>query len=384
MAMDRGLRRVVKPCLDLNRESDTRNVSAHVFFDGLTAQRIQRRGARPVWRHRDPLLVRLPNELHSRDRRWIATMATQHISVLPEETLDWLDPQPGQTIIDGTLGGAGHTCRLAERVGPAGRVISLDADPRAVERCRSLVSELPVTLVHSNFRDLVPLATEQHWPAPDGVLLDLGLSSDQLADSERGFSFQDEGYLDLRFDDQVGESASELLNRLRERDLADLIYNYGEERASRRIARTIVQRRSAIEHWTSAQLADLIASVVPRSTKNPIHPATRTFQALRIAVNGELDALELALRDFPSLFKPGTRFAIISFHSLEDRLVKQAFRDDPRLECLTRKPIRPSEEELAVNPRSRSARLRVAKRVDDATRVQHPAMNAPKRSDWHG
>jgi 16S rRNA (cytosine1402-N4)-methyltransferase len=311
-------------------------------------------------------------------------MATQHVSVLPDETLQWLDPQPGQTFIDGTLGGAGHTCRLAELVGPTGHVISLDADPRAIERCQPMVSDLPVTLVHSNFRDLVPLAAEHQWPAPDGVLLDLGLSSDQLADAQRGFSFLDEGPLDLRFDDQEGESASDLLNRLRERDLADVIYKYGEERASRRIARVIVQRRSGIPQWTSSQLADLVASVGPRSTKNPIHPATRTFQALRIAVNGELDSLELALRDFPTLFKPGTRFAIISFHSLEDRLVKQAFRDDPRLKCLTRKPVRPSDEELAVNSRSRSARLRVAMRVDDAEIARNPAIHAPKRSEWRG
>ena len=310
-------------------------------------------------------------------------MTTQHVSVLPQETLESLAPQPGQTMVDGTLGGGGHTRQIADAVRPDGKVISLDADPRALSRCRGLLEGLPVELVHSNFRELRTLVEEHAWPLFDGILLDLGISSDQLADSGRGFSFLDEGPLDLRFDDAKGESASDLLNRLTERELADTIYKYGEERASRRIARTIVQRRQATMNWTSLQLAELVASVVPRSTKNPIHPATRTFQALRIAVNGELDALELALRDFPNLLKPGGRFAIISFHSLEDRLVKHAFRDNPRLKVTHRKPIRPTDAEITANPRSRSSRLRVAIRLDDGDIEKQPFINAPKRSEWH-
>ena len=308
-------------------------------------------------------------------------MTSQHVSVLPEEVLQWLAPQPGQIFVDGTLGGAGHTRSFAQRVSPGGRVIALDADARAIERCQPLINDLPVEAIHANFRELPTLAVQRDWPLFDGILLDLGLSSDQLADAQRGFSFLEQGPLDLRFDDSTGESASELINRLGERDLADLIYRFGEERASRRIARRIVESRASIQQWTSQDLADLIAEIVPRSPKNPIHPATRTFQALRIAVNGELDSLELALHDFPNLLKPGGRFAIISFHSLEDRLVKHAFRQDPRLEVLSKKPIRPSDEERVANPRSRSARMRIAARNEGTSAENQLAINAPKRSE---
>ena len=196
----------------------------------------------------------------------------------------------------------------------------------------------------------------------DGILLDLGLSSDQLADQERGFSFSSTGPLDLRFDPMRGKPAWRLLERLSAEHLADLIYLYGEERYSRRIARAIVQRREENPVLAAADLAELVRRCVPRSRHDRIDPATRTFQALRIAVNDELKSLEIALRRLPDCLRPGGRLAVISFHSLEDRRVKEGFRDDPRLTPLTRKPITPSDVETAENPRSRSAKLRIAVR----------------------
>jgi 16S rRNA (cytosine1402-N4)-methyltransferase len=196
----------------------------------------------------------------------------------------------------------------------------------------------------------------------DGILLDLGMSSDQLADEARGFSFQSQGPLDLRFNTALGEPAWELLKRLKEQELAALIYELGEERFSRRIARRIVEARKERPSWTAAEVAELVRRAVPRG-KERIHPATRTFQALRIAVNDELAALEEFLRRAPTVLKPYGRVAVISFHSLEDRRVKQAFKTDARLRPLTRKPIRPGPEEVAANPRARSAKLRVAERV---------------------
>jgi 16S rRNA (cytosine1402-N4)-methyltransferase len=196
----------------------------------------------------------------------------------------------------------------------------------------------------------------------DGVLLDLGMSSDQLADPSRGFSFDSDGPLDLRFDTSEGEPAWRLVNRLGAEHLADLIYYYGEEKHSRRIARTVVQHREGNPIHTARQLAEIVRQCVPRARTDRIDPATRTFQALRIAVNDELKSLEIALRRIPQCLRPQGRLAIISFHSLEDRRVKEAFRDDPRYEALTKKPIRPSEEEVAANPRARSAKLRVAAR----------------------
>jgi len=194
-------------------------------------------------------------------------------------------------------------------------------------------------------------------------VLDLGLSSDQLADQERGFSFDAEGELDLRFDTDSGEPAWRLIARLDATLLANMIYEYGEERHSRRIARAIVERRIEKPIRTAGDLAEIVRRAVPRTPDSRrIDPATRTFQALRIAVNDELGSLEKALADFPNYLKPGGRLAVISFHSLEDRLVKNAFRDDPRYEVLTRKPLLPSEAEIQRNPRSRSAKLRVAAR----------------------
>lgn len=285
-----------------------------------------------------------------------------HVPVMLAEVLDGLSPQPGGVYVDGTLGGGGHTRALAERVGPAGTIIALDRDPAAIESAARHLAELPIKAVQANFCDLPEVLGELGLEAVDGILLDLGLSSDQLADMERGFSFSSTGPLDLRFNPMQGKPAWRLLERLSAEHLADLIYLYGEERYSRRIARAIIERRRENPVETAADLAELVRRCVPRSRHDRIDPATRTFQALRIAVNDELKSLEIALRRLPDCLRPGGRLAVISFHSLEDRRVKEAFRDDPRLTALTRKPVTPSDAETAENPRSRSAKLRLAVR----------------------
>lgn len=283
--------------------------------------------------------------------------------MLLDEVLEWLAPAPGKILVDGTFGGGGHTAALARLVAPEGRVLAMDLDDEAIERSQTVVSQLPVDLAIGSYTKIPELLQSCEIREVDGILLDIGLSSDQLADNERGFSYQSQGALDLRFDRSRGEPAWQLLNRLDERSLADIIYQYGEERLSRRIARRIVARRRETPIRTADQLADLVRACVPRSRGHNIDPATRTFQALRIAVNQELAALQQALERLPNCLKPGGRLAIISFHSLEDRRVKHAFRSDHRLEVLTQRPIRPSDEEVLQNPRARSSKLRVAKRI---------------------
>jgi len=287
-----------------------------------------------------------------------------HVSVMLDQVVQWLAPRRGAILVDGTLGGGGHTAALADRVGPEGLVIALDRDPQAIATAEHHLAGMPVNLVHANFCELPEVLDQLEVPAVDGVVLDLGISSDQLADVERGFSFSSEGPLDLRFDPSSGEPARRLVNRLSGEHLADLIYQYGEERYSRKIARAIVKRRREKPIETAAELAELVRRCVPRSSAaRRIDPATRTFQALRIAVNDELKSLEIALRRIPEWLAPQARLAIISFHSLEDRRVKEAFRDDPRLEVLTARPVRPDSEEVARNPRARSAKFRVAQRT---------------------
>lgn len=287
---------------------------------------------------------------------------TEHVPVLLNEVVQWLAPGPGKTFVDGTLGGGGHARALAEAVLPGGRVVALDRDPAAVSAARKNLAHLPVLALWCSFARLEDALKEAGLSAVDGVLLDLGWSSDQLADAARGFSFRSAGELDLRFDPTEGEPAWRLLERMQEKELANLIYEYGEERHSRRIARAIVARCRERPLRTSAELAELIQRCVPRS-RDGIDPATRTFQALRIAVNDELGALDAVLAAAPDFLRPGGRMAVIGFHSLEDRRVKQAFRDDPRWRALTKKPVRPSDEEASRNPRSRSAKLRVAERT---------------------
>jgi 16S rRNA (cytosine1402-N4)-methyltransferase len=285
-----------------------------------------------------------------------------HVPVLAEEVLHWLQPRPGQVIVDGTLGGGGHTRLLAERVGDTGRVIALDRDPSAVEAAEQSLRGLPVCVANTSYADFPQVLDELGIAQADGLLLDLGLSSDQLADRERGFSFDADGPLDMRFDRTSGEPAWRLLERLRAEELADVIYRYGEERLSRRIAKAIVDARRERPIKTAGELANLVRRCVPRSADR-IDPATRTFQALRIAVNGELGELERVLKIAPERLRPPGRIAIISFHSLEDRIVKEAFRDDPLWQALTKKPVVASAAEVVANPRSRSAKLRVAERA---------------------
>jgi 16S rRNA (cytosine1402-N4)-methyltransferase len=294
----------------------------------------------------------------------MAESSTIHVPVLLDQILHWLAPREGAILVDGTLGGGGHTRALAERVGPGGLVIALDRDPAAIAAAKRELSRLSVKAIQANFCDLPEVLRDLDIPHVDGIVLDLGLSSDQLADSERGFSFSSTGPLDLRFDPMRGEPARRLINRLSAEHLADLIYHFGEERYSRRVARAIVERRRENPIETAAELAELVRRCVPRSRVERIDPATRTFQALRIAVNDELKSLEIALRRLPDCLCAAARLAVISFHSLEDRRVKEAFRGDARLQVLTRKPLGADAAEVDRNPRSRSAKLRVAERVE--------------------
>ncbi|HXF63817.1 MAG TPA: 16S rRNA (cytosine(1402)-N(4))-methyltransferase RsmH [Caldilineaceae bacterium] len=310
--------------------------------------------------------------------------ALRHIPVLLDETVDGLGVKPGSLVIDGTLGGGGHTARILERSAPNGRVLGLDADPAAVERVAArlagAVSAGRLVIVQANFGEMQTVAEAHGFTQVDGILLDLGVSSFQLETPDRGFSLMHSGPLDMRFDPQQPISAADIVNRWPEHELADLIYQYGEERHSRRIARFLVAHRP-IE--TTDQLARLVAQAVRKvqGKGERIHPATRTFQALRIAVNQELAQLARVLPQALQLLRPGGRLAVISFHSLEDRIVKQWMQAEasdfipdrlhpfggvartPTLRVVTAKPVTPSSAEIERNPRSRSAKLRIAERI---------------------
>lgn len=290
---------------------------------------------------------------------------TVHVPVLLRPVLDALSPKPGEIFLDGTLGGGGHTIEIARRVGSDGLVIGCDRDAAALDRTqqriRMLAEPFSIRMAQANYADFPEVLQALAVPAVDGFLLDLGLSSDQLADRDRGFSFDSDGDLDLRFDATEGLAAFELLARLEESKIADLIYRYGEERFSRRIARRIVRLREEKRPVRTAHdLAEICRRVIPGHDR--IDPATRTFQALRIAVNDELGSLERFLNAASNYLKPQGRIAIISFHSLEDRIVKNALRNDETLEIVTKKPIEADEAEVNENPRSRSAKLRVARK----------------------
>jgi 16S rRNA (cytosine1402-N4)-methyltransferase len=275
--------------------------------------------------------------------------------------------------VDATVGSGGHARLVLERLRPSGRLIGLDQDPAMMAIARpqleKAASDAAIEFVEANFDQLEETLRERGLAAVDAVLADLGFCSDQMDDAERGLSFQQEGPLDMRLNPASGEPASALLRRLNERDLADLIWKYGEERFSRRIARRIVETRRHQPLETTTQLAELVRRCVPRprGKRGAIDPATRTFQALRIAVNDELGALERLLALLPGCVKPGGRAVVISFHSLEDRLVKQAFRQRGIWTPLTRKPVQASEDEARNNPRARSAKLRAAQRNGPAT-----------------
>jgi 16S rRNA (cytosine1402-N4)-methyltransferase len=278
--------------------------------------------------------------------------------------MKWLDLQPGQVVVDATVGIGGHSALLWERIQPGGTLIALDQDPTMMALAKERLPDPRVIWVHRNFEDLPMVLDELKIPMVDAILADLGFCSNQLSDPERGFSFQANGPLDMRLDPTRGEPASALIRRFSEKDLADTFWQYGEERFSRRVAKVIVETRRHTSIVTTGQLADLVRRCVPRSKGHRIDPATRVFQALRIAVNGELGALQRLLQVAPDCLNAHGKIAIISFHSLEDRIVKQAFRKRPELvKELTRKPVQASEEEMRNNPRARSAKLRVAERV---------------------
>ncbi len=293
-----------------------------------------------------------------------AAEPARHVAVLAEDVLRLLEPRPGQTFVDATLGGGGHASLIAERLGPAGRLIGLDQDPAMLRRAKVRLAALQqpprFDLVEANFASLRALLDGLGIDRVDGVLAGLGFASDPMADAARGLSFQSEGPLDMRLSQEASQTAAELIADLNEGDLADLFYHLGEERFSRRIARRIVERRDEEPITTTTQLAELVRRCVPRGRGQKIDPSTRVFQALRIAVNDELGALNQLLANLPRVLKPGGRTALISFHSLEDRRVKQAFREKEIWEPLTKKPIEASDEETAANPRARSAKLRAA------------------------
>lgn len=283
-----------------------------------------------------------------------------HIPVLPEEVVQAL-PSGEVILVDGTVGAGGHAALLARRLTGKGRVIGLDRDPAMLELAAQATAGLPVELVHASYAEAREVLAARGLSAIDGLVLDLGLSSDQLAWTHRGFSFQNDGPLDMRFDTTQGETAADLVADLDAEELADLFFHYGEERFSRRVARRIVEERRNAPILTTERLATIVRRAIP-GRRGPIDPATRVFQALRIAVNRELEHLEEFLGGMAELLNPGGRAAVISFHSLEDRKVKHAFRDDPRWTVVTKKPIVATPEEVAANPRARSAKLRVAQR----------------------
>ncbi len=297
-------------------------------------------------------------------------MEALHVPVLLQETLERLDPRPGELFLDGTVGAGGHAERFAERVGPSGLLVCADEDPGMLETARARLARFPwVRLVHADFADLPRLSAAADGRTFDGILLDLGLSSVQLSDASRGFAFREDGPLDMRRDPSSGRpTAAEILRRAGERELADIFFDLGEERFSRRIARAVVERRRRAPLAGTRELADLVCAAIPRRAwPRTIHPATRVFQALRIAVNGELESLRAFLSQCPGVLAPGGRVGVISFHSLEDRIVKEAFRGAARgetalLEAVTRRPVTPGAEELDANPRARSAKLRIARR----------------------
>lgn len=291
---------------------------------------------------------------------------SEHQSVLLEAVLEWLQPRPhvGFRALDCTLDGAGHSSGLLERSAPDGQLVGLDADLEAIQRAAGRLVPFAgrFRLVHANFRELAQLGLEP----VDAIVFDLGLSSPQLEAAERGFALRLAGPLDMRLDRQAGgPTAAELLNELPEVELERIFRDYGEERAARRLARLVVQRRQTVPFEDTQQLVAVVTHALGPH-RGRIHPATRVFQALRIAVNDELGALEAGLDAAVRLLRPGGRLAVISFHSLEDRIVKWRFRgwaEAGLVQVLTRRPEQPRAEEVAINPRARSAKLRVAQRV---------------------
>lgn len=300
----------------------------------------------------------------------------RHNPVLLQEVLEHLDLKPGAVIVDGTLGSGGHAEAILKKIGPEGRLIGLDQDPEAIARCRQIFQSDPrVILEHENFRNLGKVLTRLQVSGVNAVLLDIGTSSEQLADGKRGFSFQAKGELDMRMNPEIGPKTSELLQKMPESELADLFFHYGGERHSRRFAHRIVERRKEKPILTTEDLIETLEEAQPRSMKfqkgrRPAwarrHPATRVFQALRIAVNDELNALQEGLVESWGHLALNGRLAVISFHSLEDRIVKNQFRkwaSESTGKLIFRKPIVAKRSEVLDNPKSRSAKLRIIEKL---------------------
>jgi len=310
----------------------------------------------------------------------VAMSVPVHVPVLLDEVIAGLQARRGGYFVDCTVGLGGHAAAILEKISPSGRLLGIDADPEAIKISQDKLSDYgeAVTLVNDNFVNLEAIYRRYHFHPVDGILFDLGVSSLQLDTAERGFSFHLDAPLNMRFDSEQGLTASDIVNSFSEQELAKLIEKYGEERHSRRIARHIVQNRPIA---TTVELARLVEQTLG-GKRAKIHPATRTFMALRIAVNNELQNLELALKQTIDLLRPGGRLTVISYHSLEDRIVKQFMRDaassclcppgtvichcghTPTLKLISRKVIKPTSLEIESNPRSRSAKLRIAERLN--------------------
>ncbi len=292
-----------------------------------------------------------------------------HDPVMPREVITWLNLSPGACVLDATVGLGGHAALIASVIGPHGRLIGVDRDRTSLELAARRLSAAgaPYELIHDDFCHLDRVFATAGVDKVDAMLFDLGISSYQLDDPSRGFSFREEGPLDMRMDREARLSAFDLINSLSQEEIAGLLWRYGEERFARRIARRLIEERGRRPIATTAQLREVILRALPaRFRRQRIHPATRSFQALRIAVNHELDSLERALRSAVPYLAVGGRICVIAFHSLEDRIVKQSFRTAEgggTLHILTKKPLRPADAETTANPRSRSARLRAAEKV---------------------
>ncbi|MDD5252297.1 MAG: 16S rRNA (cytosine(1402)-N(4))-methyltransferase RsmH [Candidatus Omnitrophota bacterium] len=294
-----------------------------------------------------------------------------HIPVMLREVIDYLDPKPGQIIVDATVGTGGHSLEILKRIIPGGKLIGFDRDENSLAVCRQRFSEFngSFELVHANFVDLDQVLEKQGITGIDGIVFDLGISTYQLKDMERGFSFQQEGPLDMRMDQSSYISAYDLVNNLNESEISDILWNFGQERWHNRIARLLVQERKVQPISTTVQLADLVMRAIPyryRKGYYRIHPATRTFQAVRIAVNRELEILESSIRKAVAILKKKAKICVISFHSLEDRVIKHTFRAlkaDGLIDIITAKPMTPVASEVVINPSSRSSKFRVAERI---------------------
>ncbi len=294
-----------------------------------------------------------------------------HIPVMLREVIDYLDPKPGQVFVDATLGTGGHSLEILKRITPGGKLIGIDRDEDSLALCRKRLGEFSASceFVHANFVDIDKVAAGLGIDKIDGIVFDLGISTYQLKDAQRGFSFQQEGPLDMRLDRDSYISAYDLVNNLDEREISHLLWSFGQERWHNRIARLLVEERRSHPISTTSQLAGLVMRAIPHRYRRGyyrIHPATRTFQAVRIAVNRELEVLESAVEKAIAILNRRAKICVISFHSLEDRLIKHKFRAlklEGLIDIITAKPLTPAAAEVSANPASRSSKLRVAERT---------------------